>query len=122
MEALFSYGTLQQSQVQLDTFGRLLNGQADALVGYRVGLVKISDPDVLKSSGKEHHPILIYTADDADQVEGTVFLLSAQELKHADSYEVDDYVRQKAVLKSGKPCWIYAASETAHILDAVAIE
>ncbi|TMP26114.1 UDP-N-acetylmuramate--alanine ligase [Pseudoalteromonas rubra] len=122
MEALFSYGTLQQTQVQLDTFGRLLNGQADALVGYRVGLVKITDPDVLKSSGKEHHPILIYTADEADQVEGTVFAISEQELLRADSYEVDDYVRQKAVLKSGESCWIYAASEKAHILDAVTIE
>ncbi|TMP39715.1 gamma-glutamylcyclotransferase family protein [Pseudoalteromonas rubra] len=122
MEALFSYGTLQQAQVQIDTFGRLLNGQADALVGYRVGLVKISDPDVLKSSGKEHHPILIQTTDEADQVEGTVFSISEQELIRADSYEVDDYVRRKAVLKSGKSCWIYVASDKAQIIDAVTIE
>lgn len=34
MEKLFSYGTLQLEQVQLDTFGRLLEGQADTLQGY----------------------------------------------------------------------------------------
>jgi hypothetical protein len=33
MPLLFSYGTLQQEGVQRATFGRLLKGSADALVG-----------------------------------------------------------------------------------------
>lgn len=116
MEALFSYGTLQQSQVQLDNFGRLLDGEADYLVGYRLGQVRITDPEVLKSSGKALHPILIYTANPDDQVAGSVFFITQQELARADSYEVADYVRQEAKLKSGKTCWIYAASDSANIL------
>jgi hypothetical protein len=31
--ALFSYGTLQQPQVQLTNYGRLVDGTADALIG-----------------------------------------------------------------------------------------
>ncbi|WP_342342087.1 hypothetical protein [Pseudoalteromonas lipolytica] len=52
MEKLFSYGTLQYKQVQLDTFGRLLEGQPATLTGYIVGEIEITDPAVLKSSGQ----------------------------------------------------------------------
>ena len=34
MPYLFAYGTLQQSDVQRATFGRLLQGEDDALVGF----------------------------------------------------------------------------------------
>ena len=34
MPLLFSYGTLQQQNVQLATFGRLLKGSPDSLVGF----------------------------------------------------------------------------------------
>jgi len=34
MPLLFSYGTLQQHEVQRATFSRLLTGRADELVGY----------------------------------------------------------------------------------------
>jgi hypothetical protein len=49
---LFSYGTLQQDEVQLSSFGRLLEGQEDAMVGYRQSLVEITDPEVIRKSGK----------------------------------------------------------------------
>ncbi|KAF7764218.1 hypothetical protein PCIT_b0154 [Pseudoalteromonas citrea] len=111
MEALFSYGTLQQQQVQLDTFGRLLEGQSDALLGYQVGEVEITDAKVIASSGKTHHPILKYTGNEHDVVTGTVFLISASELSQADTYEVDAYTRVSASLRSGNTCWIYAAAE-----------
>ncbi|MGH9961724.1 MAG: gamma-glutamylcyclotransferase, partial [Pyrinomonadaceae bacterium] len=39
MPLLFSYGTLQQESVQLSTFGRLLQGQGDALLGFEQSLV-----------------------------------------------------------------------------------
>ena len=108
MHALFSYGTLQQTQVQLDTFGRLLEGQKDTLIGYKLGEVKITDEAVIKSSGKEYHPILVKTEHTEDTVEGTVFLITHAELEQADEYEVDDYQRVEAKLVSGKTCWIYA--------------
>ena len=39
---LFSYGTLQQDDVQMSSFGRLLEGQADAMPGYRQSLIEIT--------------------------------------------------------------------------------
>ena len=110
MELLFSYGTLQQSQVQIDTFGRLLDGDKDTLIGYQLDTVKITDPQVIASSGKEYHPILVFTGSTSDSISGTVFKITPEELAQADSYEVDEYKRVEAKLKSGKVCWIYAAA------------
>src|SRR4051794_21367880 len=90
-ERLFSYGTLQQADVQLATFGRLLQGQADALPGFRCGKLMITDAAVLATSGLDHHLIALPSDDPADAIEGTVFLITATELAAADDYEVDDY-------------------------------
>lgn len=109
-EFLFSYGTLQQRQVQLDTFGRELTGHADTLVGYLLAQVRITDPKVLASSGQEYHPILRYSGVPADQVAGTVFAISAAELAAADRYEVDDYQRVATTLLSGQVAWVYVAA------------
>jgi gamma-glutamylcyclotransferase (GGCT)/AIG2-like uncharacterized protein YtfP len=111
MELLFSYGTLQQKNVQLANFGRELKGKADALPNYRVGEIRITDKRVLRESGKEFHPILEYTGNYKDQVTGRVYELTSKELTQADNYEVDDYQRVMAVLKSGLKCWIYCAAQ-----------
>jgi len=108
MEALFSYGTLQQAQVQLDTFGRYLEGERDVLLGYRIGEVKITDAAVIQSSGKDIHPILEFTGVDSDRVDGTVYLLTSEELAQADHYEVADYKRVSVLLLSKRRVWIYA--------------
>ena len=50
-ELLFSYGTLQQPEVQRATFGRELTGHRDAIVGYELDYVTITDPHVLATSG-----------------------------------------------------------------------
>ncbi|MDQ9092181.1 gamma-glutamylcyclotransferase family protein [Pseudoalteromonas haloplanktis] len=109
MEKLFSYGTLQLEQVQLDTFGRLLEGQADILTGYIVGEVEITDAAVLKSSGQRFHPALIKTGLATDTVTGTIFTITSEELASADSYEVDDYLRIAESFHSGIKAWVYVA-------------
>jgi gamma-glutamylcyclotransferase (GGCT)/AIG2-like uncharacterized protein YtfP len=106
-ERLFSYGTLQQENVQRETFGRLLRGQADALLGFRQEQVEITDPDVLAKSGKRFHPIVVRSGHAADRVRGTVFEITAAELAAADAYEVDDYERVEADLASGLRAWVY---------------
>ena len=55
MPLLFSYGTLQQENVQLYTFGRLLQGHKDELPGYEQSLVMIEEPQIAASSGRTHH-------------------------------------------------------------------
>lgn len=57
-ELLFSYGTLQQPEVQLATFRRELAGHRDAIVGFDLNYVTITDPHVVATSGSDRHPIL----------------------------------------------------------------
>jgi hypothetical protein len=107
MPLLFSYGTLQQENVQLSTFGRLLQGQKDELLGFEKSLVRIEDPQVVAASGKTHHPIVRFNGRNDSRVSGTVFEITDAELARADRYEVDAYRRVAAMLASGKQAWVY---------------
>ncbi|MGI9824891.1 gamma-glutamylcyclotransferase family protein [Agromyces sp. Marseille-Q5079] len=109
MEHLFSYGTLRFPRVQRETFGAELPTAPDALVGWRLGVLRITDAAVLALSGAAEHPILERTDDPADRVEGAVLELTPAQLAAADRYEVDDYVRVAVVLESGVTAWVYAA-------------
>nr|WP_199343913.1 gamma-glutamylcyclotransferase family protein [Mycobacteroides chelonae] len=106
-ELLFSYGTLQQAEVQRTTFGQELDGHADAIVGFDLDYVTITDPHVIATSGSDRHPILRPSADSAAQVPGTVFSITAEQLAAADEYEVDDYQRISVLLRSGATAWVY---------------
>jgi len=106
-QLLFSYGTLQQRDVQLATFGRELCGTADSLVGFGQSMVRIDDPEVVKTSGKTHHPIVRHTGIESDRIAGTVFEITDEELANADKYEVADYKRVAAPLASGRTAWVY---------------
>jgi gamma-glutamylcyclotransferase (GGCT)/AIG2-like uncharacterized protein YtfP len=107
MPLLFSYGTLQQSNVQLATFGRELTGTKDSLVGYEQSMHAIQDAEVVKTSGKTHHPIVKPAAESSALVPGTVFEITDEELAQADRYEVADYKRVMAPLASGGSAWVY---------------
>ena len=106
MVRLFSYGTLQQDGVQLSSFGRLLKGAPDALPGWTREMVEITDPEVLAKSGMRFHPILV-RGTVSDSVTGMVFEITEDELASADRYEVADYKRILARLKSGMDAWVY---------------
>ncbi|GAB1820541.1 M24 family metallopeptidase [Herbidospora sp. RD11066] len=110
---LFSYGTLRLPQVQLARFGRELDGRSDALLGFRLETVKITDPSVVADSGSDEHPVAVPSDGADDAVEGMVFALTDQDLAAADAYEVDDYLRVKADLRSGEKAWVYVDAATA---------
>lgn len=105
-EQLFSYGTLQQENVQRKSFGRLLEGKPDILPGYSLSMVAIEDAEVVATSGEAFHPIIRPGAA-SDEVPGTVFTITKQELAAADAYEVDAYKRTRVRLKSGIDAWVY---------------
>lgn len=107
IQLLFSYGTLQLESVQVATFGRRLAGTADGLPGFKESLVKIEDASVVATSGKTHHPIVRFTGNESDIVDGTAFELTAEELQNADAYEVSDYKRISVTLRSGVRAWVY---------------
>ncbi|WP_395974124.1 gamma-glutamylcyclotransferase family protein [Chryseobacterium cucumeris] len=107
MPNLFSYGTLQKEQVQLETFGRILQGEKDILSGYKLSMLEITDPEVLRRSGQKYHPVLEFSGNNEDEIEGVLFDVTDEEILQADEYEVDDYKRIKTVFKSGKEGFIY---------------
>ena len=101
MPLLFSYGTLQQEEVQRSTFGRLLRGEKDALPAFAPSLVG-------------HHANATFTGRADTSVDGTVFELNEDELAAADEYERHaDYIRLDVRLASGKRAWVYVDRRSA---------
>ena len=114
MPLLFAYGTLQQDDVQVATFGRLLRGQRDELPGFEQSLVRIEDPQVVAMDGQTHHANVTFNGKNDSRVSGMVFEITDAELAAADQYEQDaSYVRVAATLASGKRAWVYVDSRSA---------
>ena len=106
-ENLFTYGTLQQEEVQLDTFGRRLEGLPDALPGYRLVMIRIEDQDFVVKSGTADHRNIQFTGSASDFVGGVVFRVTNEELERSDAYEPVGYERVRVQLRSGMDAWVY---------------
>jgi gamma-glutamylcyclotransferase (GGCT)/AIG2-like uncharacterized protein YtfP len=111
MENLFSYGTLQLEQVQLELFGRTLKMQSDALIGFKKEKITIKDETVVGLSGEEEHVIISYGGNNSDVVEGAVLSITRDELERTDRYETNDYKRIQVKLQSGKQSWVYVKND-----------
>jgi gamma-glutamylcyclotransferase (GGCT)/AIG2-like uncharacterized protein YtfP len=99
MPLLFSYGTLQEENVQLSTFGRRLNGQRDELPRFAKSAVTI---------GKGTYANVKFNGDDHSRVAGMAFEIADAELAGVDRYEATfSYERVVAVLASGRQAWVY---------------
>lgn len=97
MEYLFTYGTLQDPQVQEYIFGRTLNGTPDALLGFKK----------MENAVYGRYPLVIQTKKMEDKVEGTRYEVSEIDLKKADIYETSIYKREKFPMESGSSAWVY---------------
>lgn len=98
-ESLFSYGTLQDHEVQLSTFGRTLVGERDVLPAY-------------SQTTFGPHWNVQFTGQMSDSVEGTRFEVTRTELEEADIYEATaDYERVEVTLTSGRRAWVYLNRE-----------
>jgi gamma-glutamylcyclotransferase (GGCT)/AIG2-like uncharacterized protein YtfP len=107
MPYLFSYGTLQQYSVQICTFGRLLEGRPDGLIGFILANLKIQGEEEMGEVGREFYPIAKYTGSFKNRIPGMVFEVKEEELNWADRYEGDQYQRILAILESGRSAWVY---------------
>ncbi len=92
----------------MSTFGRLLEGEPDGLVGFEQSLLKIEDPSFVAASGKAYHFIVRFNGRTDSRVSGMVFEVSDEELANADRYEPAGYERTSTRLASGKEAWVYA--------------
>jgi gamma-glutamylcyclotransferase (GGCT)/AIG2-like uncharacterized protein YtfP len=107
-EYLFSYGTLQNEELQLEIFGRVLNGKKDSLKGYKLSSVEVKDPSFLSKNDEKYHQNAILSIG-SDFIKGTVFEISKEELLLSDRYEPDYYKRIEVTLQTGKVAWMYVA-------------
>jgi gamma-glutamylcyclotransferase (GGCT)/AIG2-like uncharacterized protein YtfP len=108
MPLLFSYGTLQQENVQRSTFGRRLHGQRDELPGFEQSFVRIEDPQIVAAIGRSHHANVKFNGNEDSRVAGMVFEITDAELGSVDEYEVAfSYKRVAAMLASGRQAWVY---------------
>ena len=99
MPWLFSYGTLREERVQLDTFGRRLGGEHDELTGV--------EPSVVGP-----HANLTFNDRGDSRVSGMAFDVTDAELAAADAYErTANYTRRKVTLASGRDAWVYVHDE-----------
>jgi hypothetical protein len=106
---IFSYGTLRQTEVQRALFGRVLDSVGDELCGFRTGVIRISNPQVVALSGTGEHPGLVHTGDPLDRVAGLALGVTDSELTIADGYEAADYRRIAVTLSSGRAAFVYVA-------------
>ena len=111
MPLLFSYGTLQDPDVQHATFGRTLRGQPDALPGYEPARVKIEGSVLPTIAGGTHHANVVRSNAPGSRVDGTVLEITDQELEAADTFEAPaQYERIEVSLASGTRAWVYVFS------------
>ncbi len=96
-EYLFTYGTLQEEEIQLNLFKRKLKGDREVLEGFLLS----------KNRVYGRYPTISRTNNSMDIVEGMAYEVTPSELKKGDTYEGEGYERYKVVLASGKTAWAY---------------
>lgn len=121
LEKLFIYGTLQQVEVQIATFGRVLAGVSDGLPGYQRRQPAMNDADAAAPGGTAGDSIASHTGAPQDIIAGAVLALSAEELKRADSHEADAYRRQRVLLASGATAWAYVDAQDPPVLSSMLV-
>jgi len=113
MPLLFSYGTLQQPDVQQAVFGRRVPGAPDELPGYELGKVMITDPQEARALDRIYYDNVVFTGRPNDRVRGTVLEVTDVELAAADRYEEPaGYRRRVVTLDSGIEAWAYSCDRT----------
>ncbi|MBZ4044230.1 MULTISPECIES: gamma-glutamylcyclotransferase family protein [Flavobacterium] len=102
MEQIFSYGTLQSKEIQMQVFNKLLTGTPDQLTGY-----KLKDLQIEEEFGIEDYFVATPSENPSDAVDGIVYTISSADLAKADQFESNAYKRVQITLKSGVVAWIY---------------
>ena len=97
MPLVFSYGTLQDPLIQIELFGRQLQGVTANLQGF------------LKKENAvfKRYPSIVLS--NYDRVDGVIFEMTDQELKICDAYETNAYKRKLHDFENHKGVWVYHA-------------
>lgn len=96
-EYLFTYGTLQDKEVQQMVFSRILSGNKDHLKEHTISKELVGGL----------YPTVRSSPQSVKGVPGIVYIISMEELQRVDDYEGDAYFRKKVTLVSGTEAWVY---------------
>lgn len=95
MAKLFSYGTLQNPEVQVEAIGRTVTGTRDVLKGYQKTTIEVNGGA---------YSILV---PGNEEIVGVVLDLSEKELDELDIFETSAFRRVEVTLESGTKAWVY---------------
>ncbi len=95
-ESLFVYGTLQDSEVQTQIIGRVIDGTPDQLHDYVKMLIQ---------TPQGTYPMAIPY--EGAVISGGVLDITQQELARVDQYEGSAYLRVEVKLASRRVAWVY---------------
>jgi len=110
MPLLFAYGTLQQEDTQVSTFGRVLAGAKDEVPAFERVAIVLDDPKIIAATGRSDHVNAVHSGNPASRVQGTALEVTDAELASADGYErLASYARICVKLASGKDAWMYVS-------------
>ena len=105
MEKLFTYGSLQQDDIQENLFGRTLQGTPETLIGYVLKEIEIEE-----EFGLVKYPIITETHQPEDTINGIVYTITTNELRQCDLYEGLHYKRVEVHLQSDQKAWAYSVA------------
>ena len=100
---LFSYGTLQDEEIQMELYGTVLLGIEDAIKGFVLKSITLTD----QFGNKKDYLIGDYSGRKDDIVKGIVYSISEGQLALTDFYEGPSYKRISVVSENGRECWLY---------------
>jgi gamma-glutamylcyclotransferase (GGCT)/AIG2-like uncharacterized protein YtfP len=107
---IFSYGSLQQEAVQLATYGRVLHGDPDELIGWVRTEIAVPKRHKAAAAGLTHYANVERSSQLGNRVAGTVFDITEAELAATDAYELEaEYGRVLAALASRRSAWVYVS-------------
>ncbi|GIZ08601.1 gamma-glutamylcyclotransferase family protein [Flavobacterium sp. UMI-01] len=102
MAKLFAYGTLKDTEIQQNIFGRILKGSPDSLIGYSLTHIQIEE-----EFGMATYPIIVETGNPDDIINGLLYEITDEDVQLADTYEGLHYKRIEVNLESKQTAWAY---------------
>ncbi len=106
-ERLFTFGTLQDPDIQRAVFGTVIEGTKDVLEGYIIDHIEYREQDDNLLSGPRRYLAIEPSENSSEFIPGIVIELTEDQLDRADAYEGPAYARIKVVLASGRMSWVY---------------
>lgn len=109
---LFSYDILNSQDIQLQIYGRRLDGMDDTLSGYTLKDSNLNGSKVKDNRTRTLSQHAIKTKDPKDKVKGMLYEITGEELVQTDRHILKNYHRVLETTDSGAEVWLYMENNT----------